>query len=109
MSRPRSRPPPEEDIESDGKVNQCDEPQALVLAAVRGLKQHGCVDGNARTNQEIVDVPPSAYGKPLMGQERYARRGHLIGRNQQIPSLDPGPLAGAIFQHPLGLEAAWRL
>ena len=39
VSRPGSRPPPEEDIEADGKVNQRNEPQALVLAAVGGLKK----------------------------------------------------------------------
>ena len=109
VSRPGSRPAPEEDIEADGKVNQRNEPQTLVLAAVGGLQQNRCVDGNARTDQQVVDVPPGAHSKPLMGQERYARRGHVIGRNQQIPGLDPGPLAGAIFQHPLGLETAGRL
>ena len=47
VSRARSRPPPEEDIETDGKVNQRNEPQALVLAAVCRLENDGCVDGNA--------------------------------------------------------------
>src|SRR5271170_8059397 len=67
VSRPRSGPPPEEDIEANRKVDQRDEPQTLVLAAVGGLKQNRCVDGNARTDQEVVDVPPGAHGKPLMG------------------------------------------
>src|ERR1700679_2676851 len=57
---PRSRPPPEENIEPDRQVNQRDEPETLILASVGGLQQNGCVDGNPGTDQGVVDVPPGA-------------------------------------------------
>ena len=98
MRRPGSRPAPEEDVETDGKVNQRNEPQALVLTAVGGLEQNGCVDGNARTEETVVDVPPGPYGKPLMGQERYPRRvPTLLAETSRSPALIPARSPGPSF------------
>ena len=106
VSRARSRPPPEQDIQADRKVHQRNQPQSLVLAAVGFRQEDRGVDGDARSNQEVVHSSPDTRGKPLPGEERDARSGNLIGRHQQIAGLDAGPFAGPILQHPLRLETA---
>ena len=51
MSGARGRPPPEEHIQADGKVNQRNQPQSLVEATIGGLENDRGMDGNTRTDQ----------------------------------------------------------
>src|SRR6202020_3555165 len=41
MGGARGRPPPEEHIQADRKVNQCNQPQSLVETTIGGLKNDG--------------------------------------------------------------------
>ena len=108
MSRTRSGPPPEQDVESDGEIDQRNQPQTLVLAAIRRFNNHRCMDRNARPDEEVVHMAPGAGSKPLPGQVRDAGSTNTIGRNQQIPGLDPCSIRRPVDRDPLRLQTARR-
>ena len=52
-------------------------------------------------------MAPGAGSKPLPRQVRNAGSGNSIGRNQQIPRLDPGSIGRPVGRDPLRLQTAW--
>ena len=106
MGRAPRRPAPEENIESNGEIHQPDEPHALKETAIGRLENHRCIDGNAGTNQAVIDPPVDANVKPSADQGGHARRGRVAGGNQQIASLDTGPLPRTILEHALCFQSS---
>ena len=94
-------PAAEEDIEADAEVDQRDQPEAGIDAAVRGFQDDGNIDAEAVPGDDVVRGAVNLGAEELADQRSNARDFLLVDREQQIALLDAGALARAVDRNPL--------
>ena len=104
----RSRPPPEQDIQADGKVYQRNQPQSLVLGC--GRRPPDTTDAWMGTPERIQQSsPPAARHRrqPIAGSgKRCAESERLLAAVEQSPALMPARSPGPSFSTRCAFEAA---
>ena len=110
----RGRPAAEENIDADGQVDQADEAQSLLQAAVQRLGNHldRRIQGNAVAGDDVVDLAVAAGAVECAFQivgprdRCHGRAGGIADSGQQVSRLDAGALAGHVRQNSFCFQPA---